>query len=140
MSIAWDPSLTVGHVEIDDQHRELFRRAAALMAALDGGRATEEVAGTLGFLTAYVREHFGAEEGLMLLHRYPARAAHQAQHRAFMAEVGRYLEEFAAQGPNPELRNRLERFLVGWLQEHICGTDRALGAFLCGGAGAAPAA
>jgi hemerythrin len=129
-ALTWDPGLSIGVGEIDEQHRELFRRAAALVDTLEGARAAEELAGTLGFLAAYVREHFAAEEALMLRRRYPGLAAHQEQHRGFTGDLARFLDEFRADGPSPELRGRLESFLGSWLRDHIAGTDRRLAEWL----------
>lgn len=130
MAFAWEPSLSIGHAEIDDQHQEIFARAAALAEAIEGGKATEELAGTLGFLAAHVREHFGAEEGMMLVHAYPLVDVHRDQHRGFMRAVGMMRDRFEEEGPTRELREELESFLVSWLRDHIGSSDRALARWL----------
>jgi len=130
MSIAWSPDLAIGVPEIDVQHQEIFVRVAALVAAVDGGKSTEELAGTLAFLVSYVQEHFGSEEGLMLVYAYPLATDHRDQHRAFMRTVGMLRHRFELEGPSKGLREELETFLAGWLRDHIGGSDRALGRWL----------
>lgn len=130
MGITWDPQLTVGFAEIDAQHQELFRRADRLLSRMEAGVGGAELAGLVEYLAGYVREHFGAEEGLMILHRYPLIGPHRAQHRGFVEAFVEIKGELERRGPSPELAERLSRFLVGWLRDHIATTDRALGEFL----------
>ena len=44
MRMRWEPELSVGVLEIDEQHQELFRRAGALLDALHDSRGQEELA------------------------------------------------------------------------------------------------
>ena len=58
----WDDELSLGLEEIDNQHRELFRRMETLLEACVAGKAAEEVIGMLAFLDDYVAVHFRTEE------------------------------------------------------------------------------
>ncbi|HEY7726773.1 MAG TPA: hemerythrin family protein [Anaeromyxobacteraceae bacterium] len=141
MMIGWDPSLAVGHTEIDAQHQELFRRVDRLLEAIQFGLPRAEVEGTMAFLGAYVHEHFGAEETLMLAHGYPRLAEHRAQHAGFVRAFSTIFAELERAGPSPELAARLGAALVDWLREHVAGDDRALGVWLAaqeGGGGRTP--
>lgn len=130
MTIAWYPALAVGVAEVDEQHREIFRRVDALAKALMAHRGAEELEPLLGFLGGYVVEHFGAEERLMRRHAYPQRAQHEEEHRRFVEDFGELRREFAAEGASGFLLVKLNNRVAQWLTTHIGRTDRQLGQFL----------
>jgi hemerythrin len=127
--LRWTPALAVGDRDIDDQHRELFRRAARLVAALRGGDRGE-VSPTLAYLDAYVVHHFEGEERLMRELGYPGLAVHAAAHGAFREEFGAMARDFEARGPTALVAVTLHNWLSGWLREHLGGVDLELGRFL----------
>jgi len=130
MALTWDKSLTVGVKSIDSQHQELFRQANALLEAMMKGQGKPEIERMLGFLARYVIDHFAGEEKLMAQYRYPATAAHKQQHLDFVKRFGELKGEFDRLGATGEIAIGLNRFVCGWLREHICTTDTALGRFL----------
>jgi hemerythrin len=127
--LEWTAALAVGDEDIDDQHRELFRRAARLIAALrKGDRA--EVLPTLAYLEAYVVHHFEGEERLMRELGYSGLTDHAAAHRAFRHEFAEMVADFEARGPTALVALTLHNRLSAWLREHLGGVDLALGQFL----------
>lgn len=130
MTISWYPALAVGVREVDEQHKEIFRRVDALAQALIARRGAEELDPMFDFLGEYVVEHFGAEEALMRLHRYPRRAAHEAEHRAFEADFRALRSEHARDGATGFLLVKLNNRVAQWLTSHISKIDRELGQFL----------
>jgi hemerythrin len=129
-AIAWDPGLALGVAAVDAQHQELFRRAAELVAAMERGPEPDEVESLLSYLARYVCEHFGAEEELMLHFGFAGLPAHRARHQEFIRAFGLLRAEVRRSGPTPELATRLGATVVGWLREHIGGTDLELARFL----------
>jgi hemerythrin len=129
-AIAWDPGLALGVSSVDAQHQELFRRAAELVAAMEGGLEPVEVESLLSYLARYVCEHFGAEEELMLHFGFAGLPAHRAEHQEFIRAFGTLRAEVRRGGPTAELATRLGATVVGWLREHIGGTDLELARFL----------
>jgi hemerythrin len=128
--ISWDKSLETGDPEIDDQHRELFRRIDALMAATQDRRARSEVGRLLTFLGDYVVGHFAAEERLMEEYGYPEVEAHRDEHRNFVSDYARLYQDYRAEGPGPVFVIKFGNRVTGWLCEHICRTDRRLADYL----------
>jgi hemerythrin len=127
--LQWTPDLAIGLPEIDAQHRELFRRAERLIAALragDGG----QVLPLLDYLEAYVLLHFQEEERLMHETRYPGVAAHAAEHQVFREELARIAADFARRGPTALVALTLHNWLSDWLATHVAGVDQALGRHL----------
>lgn len=65
MAIEWTQDLSTGSDEIDNQHKELFRRINSLLDACNQGKGREEIGKTVQFLEDYVITHFSAEEEYM---------------------------------------------------------------------------
>ncbi len=131
MPLDWTPALSVGIEEIDDQHRELFRRAERLLEGLRRGEP-EEIGGLLDFLHAYVVEHFGAEEAAMREARYPGYQRHKAEHDRFIEDLLAVAADHDDEGGDTEVAVRIDTWLGRWLREHVRGTDQELGRFLAG--------
>ena len=133
MAISWYPALAVGVREIDEQHQEIFRRVDGLVQALMAKRGAAELGPLFDFLGEYVVEHFGAEESLMRLHRYPGRDEHEAEHRRFVEDFGALRAEWEREGATGFLLVKVNNRVSQWLATHIGRTDRELGRFLQGG-------
>ncbi|MBI5068390.1 MAG: hemerythrin family protein [Deltaproteobacteria bacterium] len=130
MGITWDAQLSVGFREIDEQHQEIFRRVDVLVGNLRRGQSKEELEKLLSFLGDYVQQHFGAEEGLMLMFHYPLIGPHRAQHRSFVEVFVELRGRLDREGASEAVTEKLASFLLAWLREHIGTADRALGSFL----------
>jgi hemerythrin len=130
MAIHWTPALSVGIDEIDEQHRELFARAARFAGAAREGRSAAEVGELLDFLHAYAVWHFGLEEAWMRETGYGGYLAHKAEHDAFAEDLLDLAEEHERSGPGIFLARRVEQWLAAWLERHVSATDAELGRFL----------
>jgi len=131
VEIKWSDSLSVNHPTIDSQHRELVRRIAALIDAINKGNITnEDMVEMLGFIADYTDEHFSTEEKMMVLAEYPGYEEHKAQHLWFMNEVNELIKEYIINGVSDKLLTDIQRVLIDWLVGHITGTDKKLGAYL----------
>lgn len=130
MAIQWDDSLATGIDDIDEQHRELFRRFNALMAACNQGRGREEVMRTLLFLDDYIRSHFAEEEAMQLKSNFPDYAVHRAQHENFIATTEMLAGQFKSEGATLELLVKTNTTLMEWLIGHIRKMDRAFARFM----------
>ncbi len=126
MPLQWTPALSVGVDEIDDQHRELFRRAARLLDGLKKGEP-EEIGGLIDFLYEYAVTHFGAEEDFMRQSRYPGYLRHKAEHDRFISDLLALASEHDRKGPGAFMALKVNHWLVQWLTQHVSGTDRELG-------------
>ncbi len=123
MTIAWQQSYAIGDVEIDKQHRQLFRLANEFLAAED--KAAQAVCAMHFY--RYTREHFEYEENLMRRHGFPGLAEHVEGHNALIArlnQVGSGIEDGSLD------RQELEDFIRDWAQHHIPVEDFRLSAYL----------
>ncbi|MCM2333768.1 MAG: bacteriohemerythrin [Anaeromyxobacteraceae bacterium] len=124
-TLSWREEFVLGHPEVDRQHRALVDAMNRLTPLLHAGDASG-VEGTLGFLDAYVRDHFGTEEALMGRHGYPFTAEHVREHENLVAFMQRLAGEVAAGRPRLHLVFRIQVFLLDWFANHSTGTDRHL--------------
>jgi len=126
----WSPEMAVGVEEIDQQHQEIFRRAAAADDALAGGLSADQTDELVEFLVGYCQTHFAHEQRLMNRVKYPGLAEHLPQHAWFVKEVRAVQRDLAAGAPDDEVALRLNELLLSWLVKHIGTHDRALAEWL----------
>ena len=120
----WSSALSVGHAEIDRQHKTLIEIANRLNAAMHEGHGKEMLGSILSELVNYTVEHFAFEERLMDKHGYGGRQEHAAEHRKLIADVGRFKQQF--ENGNGGISIELMSFLRDWLVNHILKVDKAL--------------
>lgn len=130
MALQWTDALLTGVEQIDNQHKELFKRINSLFDACQQGKGKDEVMNVLKFLEDYIITHFAAEEKFQRENSYPDYPSHKAMHEEFKKEFYTFKKELAgATLSSVILTNRL---LSSWWTEHIGKLDKALGAFLKG--------
>ena len=121
--VAWNDSYKVGETSIDEQHQELFMRAADIIAAVNH---ESQMLSALR-LYQYTRTHFSHEESLMRHCHYPDMAAHLAQHEALMRQLQLFLQHITR---DTLVKDELEDFIAQWFLGHIANSDRKLAQFL----------
>jgi hemerythrin len=129
----WTEDLATGIQTVDEQHRELFRRINALVAAIKQARCKDEIDATIRFLEEYSRTHFADEERAMKESSYDGLAEHQKQHAVYLANIAELQQEAAAprvRGVSYDLSVTTNQIVVDWIVDHIMKVDRKFGAFL----------
>jgi len=132
MALQFTPDLSTTVAEIDDQHKELFKRVDGLLVALRSGAGTgrDELVRTIQFLTDYVVFHFGIEEKYMDQYGYVDRSQHKAQHELFVKTFLRLKDRLLLEGINAQNIEDTKQLVVDWLINHIRYSDKGLGLFL----------
>lgn len=131
--LKWSDALAVGVEAVDEQHKTLIERAAAVSRAVEEHHGETEIVETLRFLTEYAEHHFAAEEGLMTDVDYPGLDAQQIAHQEFIDNLADLEQDFVEEGASHPLAIAMNDFLTGWLLHHIQTMDRELGQFLRNG-------
>jgi hemerythrin len=124
----WKPSLSVGIESIDEQHKELIRRAAAFLDHVEG-RSRQDVGILLSYLRTYALTHFADEEDAMRETGYPGYERHKYQHDRFLADLldlSRQQEKKRGAGVSPE---DLGRWIRTWIADHVSRTDMEMARF-----------
>ena len=132
MKIEWRDSLSVGVAEIDHQHKLLFGKFNALLAAWVEGKGAHEVNQLFRFLDAYLINHFADEEHLMRHIGFPEACHHSLAHQAFARQVAGFKDRLRHEGPTTELVTSVSMAMTKWLVKHISSMDRAIGLFIKG--------
>ena len=130
MKIEWNEYLSVGVAEIDNQHKQLFDKFNAFLAACDADKGSEEVSRLFWFLDAYIATHFADEENLQKRIGFPDYPKHREQHQEFTRKLAELKERLQTEGPSRSLVSTATLTMTGWLIEHINRMDRAIGLFM----------
>ena len=119
----WDPSMSVGNAELDEQHKLLLalnQRAADLLNDKAGAHIRREFRHLLNEIVDLAEVHFAAEERILALNGCPNLAEHKAEHYQFIE----LLAELIYQSMLKELKNkRLARLLSDYIEHHLRETD-----------------
>jgi len=127
--IVWDPSLSVGLQELDDQHRAIIRLINEL--AENKSRGDDDAAAEiLRFLRNYMNTHLEMETELMQDLDYPGLEAHRRQHELFVNHVIFFEIEKEFGVVSSKMLDAILTFLNDWFLHHIATEDKALGAFV----------
>ena len=126
---SWDPSFSVGHELMDNQHKHLLSIYSRVARLIDD----ESHAAALQFhealhdLAEYTRNHFAAEEALLQECNYPGLKAHVAEHSDCLTRLTDFL--YAA-SHGVIAKNEMHDFLLKWWANHVISSDRHYAAFL----------
>ena len=117
MQVQWEPAHGVGNATLDAQHRNILARCNALADCIEeaNDRRFDEV---FGELMALAREHFAAEEALLVSRCYPELEDYRSEREEFD-----YLSSEIVTTANFD-RHELQRFLALWWTGHILGAAR----------------
>ena len=126
----WTTKLAIGVPAIDSQHKELFARADALLAAMSQGKSAQEMAPLLAFLDDYCSRHFASEERLMREKKYPGLQEHLSHHAVFVKQFQDIAEQFRVKGPSITVSIGIQKLVSSWLVQHIGAVDGKLAGFL----------
>lgn len=126
MPITWTDSLKCGVIEVDNQHRELFRQVDGLQQAMSKGQGRQEIGRLLDFLGDYVVRHFAAEEKQMDALGCPAARANKQAHAEFLEVFKSLRHRFDESGATPTLVLEIKDTLSRWLVDHIRNIDTKL--------------
>lgn len=128
MPVQWTDDLATGIERIDQQHRELYQRVAALHEAMRSGRLAD-VPAIVEFLQRYALEHFATEEREMAAAAYPGLGQHRRLHQRFVDDFLRHKALLAA-GLTPTAVVNLSQWLGEWLRDHVRSVDGEMAQFL----------
>ena len=129
--LQWSEQYSVGIPEIDEQHKTLFDLVNMIHAAILDHKGTAACVDVLNELVDYTRSHFGLEESLMRIGKYPGYADHCALHQELIDEVETLMEKIHS--GKAAISFELLHFLRVWLTKHILGEDKKYGDFFNSG-------
>jgi hemerythrin len=125
--LQWSEEFSVGIPDIDEQHRTLFDLVNMMHVAILDHKGTAACAEVLDELVDYTRIHFGLEQCLMHIGKYPEYEAHCALHRELVDEV--VALQAKIHSGKAAISFELLHFLRTWLTKHILGEDKKYAEF-----------
>lgn len=128
--IAWTRDYSVHVEQIDEQHRELFRRFNDLLEAMWDGKGKEAVRESLQFLGDYTVSHFEHEELLMSQHDYPHYRTHKSIHDGFVEEVKEFMARCGSLDLDTDVVAGVALKMGDWVKDHVKRVDVQFGELL----------
>ena len=128
--LTWDDGLSVGVPEMDGEHQVLVGLYNDAARAFAAGCTIEEKRKLLNALDTYAFYHFGMEEALMRVCRYPRAREHGGEHANFRRELAELKGKLDGGTDDGAFETHALGFIRSWISRHIQGSDKALGAFL----------
>jgi hemerythrin len=122
--------LSVGVDELDGHHKEMVEFIKKLDQAVEKNPASSVVMEIIGELVDYANYHFGAEEALFELRKYPDAALHVERHMQYRAQLAEFRDMIKA--GDKTAPPKLLEFLCSWWSRHILDYDRKYTPYLRG--------
>ena len=129
MLLEWNENLSVGVPSIDEQHKVLIGLLNELFDATQAGRGPAVLGKVLKELADYTVYHFQYEESLFAQTGYCAAPNHIREHDNLVRLV-QVLRAKYEDGVRELVSEDLSKFLRGWLNTHIMGSDMKFGPHL----------
>lgn len=126
--LSWQDSYSVGVKRIDDEHKTLIDMINEAYDAAKNESDDVVIKKLANGMRDYAVLHFSTEENLMNEYHYPDTDMHCGVHDAFMEKA--LVCKDCVNGLDTTNPIEVIRYLADWLNGHILGTDKELGAFL----------
>ena len=117
--------LALGIPSIDNDHRQMTDKLAALAGAALARRPASSLHQAADVLRQLTARHFSSEEKLMESIEYPELEHHRTQHVALMIELDQLCKDLIDPGERKNVARTLT-FLNYWLEYHVDTSDRRL--------------
>ncbi len=120
--IEWCDKYSFGISEIDNEHKKFIDIINKAFVAKVHNDNPEEVKELLEEMANYAITHFATEETYMIKFNYPGYKYHKEEHHDFTMTTLANLRK-VIKGDYQLIKDTL-LYLIGWLLNHIQGTDR----------------
>ncbi len=134
MPIFWRPQLSIGHPELDADHRYLMLLINTVELVLRFPEKPQDVLLAFDELARYAREHFEREERVQISCHYVGYDRHKAEHRELLQSLAalrvRVEQAIARSAEEPAALTsqsaEITAFLRHWLIDHVMKADMKL--------------
>jgi hemerythrin len=118
--LRWKEAYSVGVPALDEAHRAMIDRAAALVASLDASPGAADPRDILDDLIECAVDHFDEEERMLAQHDWPGLSEHMLEHGMLL----RTLLKFKADQRYGRLTAvQAGEFIADWVLTHILDDD-----------------
>ncbi|WP_294611905.1 hemerythrin domain-containing protein [uncultured Roseovarius sp.] len=123
----WRDEFSTGNVQIDLQHKLLFKHTEVFREVLEAGAGIRSYSSFLEFLQTFIEIHFGYEEECMFAHMCPCAGQNKKEHEVFSKFVANQVASYEQEGFNRHKASVLLARVDDWLENHIARIDVKLG-------------
>ncbi len=124
----WNEKYCIDIPEVDEQHKELFRKANLFVFSVKHGDGDKQIGHVLKSLVEYTKVHFKDEEEVMQRYNFPELEKHKILHHELIEDIIKVLKRIKSGQKYSSIE--LIRFLEDWLTHHITEEDMKIGKFL----------
>jgi hemerythrin-like metal-binding protein len=123
--VIWDSQYSVGVPEIDIQHKELMNTLNDIINHTNGNKNDEKeyFNKIKGPVEKYIKNHFDTEENILSKTKYERLDEHKLEHKNFLKEIKRIIEEIDNNKNEMNLSN-IGEWIKEWLLNHIKTYDK----------------
>jgi hemerythrin-like metal-binding protein len=118
----WDKIYSVGHEEIDNQHRKLIEMINQAYNAIISDRSLQEAESLIDKMYDYTDYHFKMEENYFQKLNYPEKDTHIKEHKLFLKKIKTFKSDLKS--ADDEVITHIFTFLRDWLVKHILYVDK----------------
>lgn len=118
--LQWSPKMSVGIIEIDHQHEELFGIINTAAMLKRKGASGESARLVVMRILEFSRYHFTTEESYFERFSYPFAEEHIEEHTKLLAAAAGFYDRFQA---GEDVVDELLLFLKGWIDNHLLKHD-----------------
>jgi hemerythrin-like metal-binding protein len=120
--IVWRDDYSVGHKDIDDQHKRIIDIINAVYSLVKDGGSDETLWQKLGDLKQYTVDHFEFEEGILVRASYPDVNEHALMHAKMKSRTSAICTKTPGT-PDGCVADEALSLLKDWWLNHIRGVD-----------------
>ncbi len=131
--LQWREELSVGHPDIDNDHKVLISIINDFEKTVDNWPGEKVIHEVLIKLHDYAGQHFSREEDIQVNHHYPFREEHKREHNILLAQVVDRANRYFIKKTEPITKEALQgvaEFLKHWLVDHIIKSDLRMRRFV----------
>lgn len=105
--------------QIDEEHRDIISTIAKFRDRISEGKSWLELYELMETIEKKAQLHFGVEENLMKIHRYPTLEKHMSEHTEYLL----LLQEIKARLLRKTPSTVTADFILNWWYQHIAESD-----------------
>ena len=133
--IEWGERYSVGHAEIDAQHKKIFNLGISVYENWRNREGTDELRPTVEKLAALLKAHFSYEESLLAKIGYEGLNEHVAEHHSMLNNLEVMIEQIDERLPLSKQKSKVSggsmltadwpvlQFILGFTIGHVATSD-----------------
>lgn len=121
--IIWTESLSVGILEIDEQHKKLISLLNKASEIVESGKPKEYLISGVKEIINFTLIHFSTEEKMFKVCKYAHAKKHLEEHQKLIRKANEFLNEF--NNNNLAITDSTMAFFMDWIVNHIMQSDKA---------------